>query len=81
MQKQCCVTLAACIGLGADYHSAQAAVFARFESNIDECLISVLPVSIADTLAHVLAFCEQRHIQAGANAHTVEKQGVMQQSS
>ncbi len=75
------MTLAACIGLGAHYHSAQAAVFAIFESNIDEYLISILLVSIAHTLAHVLAFCEQRHISTGANVHAVVKQGVMQQSS
>ena len=47
------MTLAACIGLGADYHSAQAAVFAIFESNIDVCLMRL--VSVAHTLALVLA--------------------------
>ena len=49
--------------------------------SIDEGLIGVLLVSIAHTLAHVLAFCEQRHSSAGENVHAVVKQGVMQQSS
>ena len=56
------MTLAACIGLEAHYNSAQAAVFAKFESNIDEFLMSVLLVNIAHTLAHVLAFGEQQQI-------------------